>query len=102
MRGLYAIVDMTKVTSEKVDPLAFVEAVLRARPVALQLRAKRLGARDFLGLLRAVLPYCRRAGFRCLPTIVPILLPWRAATACTSGKATCRSIMCAAWPRACG
>jgi thiamine-phosphate pyrophosphorylase len=62
MRGLYAIVDMTKVTSEKVDPLAFVEAVLRARPVALQLRAKTLGARDFLGLLRAVLPYCRRAG----------------------------------------
>ena len=42
--------------------MKFARAVLRARPTALQLRAKELPARDVLALLRAVGPMCRSAG----------------------------------------
>ena len=62
MRGLYAIVDVGVLRARGIDPLEFAEAVLRAKPAMLQLRAKDLGAREVLGLLRAVGPMCLRAG----------------------------------------
>ena len=40
----------------------FAAQVLAARPPLLQLRAKSVGARDTLELLRALLPLCRNAG----------------------------------------
>lgn len=42
--------------------MAFAEAVLAARPAALQLRAKDLGAAETLALLRAITPLARSAG----------------------------------------
>lgn len=54
VRGLYAIVDLDFLSQRGVDPLAFADAVLAARPAALQLRAKSKGARDTLELLRAL------------------------------------------------
>ncbi len=62
MRGLYAICDVDFLSSRGVQPLAFVEAVLQARPAALQLRAKSLGARASLELLRAVQARCAPRG----------------------------------------
>jgi len=62
MKGLYAIVDVGTLSARRLDPLAFAEAVLSAGPAALQLRAKDLHARETLGLLRALVPMCRRAG----------------------------------------
>lgn len=62
MRGLYAILDYKTVVQRGFDPLAFTRAVLRARPAALQLRAKELPARETLALLRALLPLCRQRG----------------------------------------
>jgi len=58
MRGLYAIVDLGVLESRRIDPIAFAEAVLAARPAALQLRAKRAPPRDTLSLLRALAPMC--------------------------------------------
>ena len=60
-RGLYAIVDVTSLAARGLDPIAFTEAILAARPAALQVRAKALAPADFLGLLRAVGPACRAA-----------------------------------------
>jgi thiamine-phosphate pyrophosphorylase len=54
VKGLYAIVDLDFLSQHRLDPLDFVDAVLRARPGALQLRAKSAGARDTLALLRAM------------------------------------------------
>jgi thiamine-phosphate pyrophosphorylase len=54
VRGLYAIVDLDFLNQRRVDPLAFADAVLSARPAALQLRAKSAAARDTLELLRAI------------------------------------------------
>jgi thiamine-phosphate pyrophosphorylase len=54
VRGLYAIVDVDFLNQHRVDPLAFADAVLSARPAALQLRAKSAAARDTLELLRAI------------------------------------------------
>jgi thiamine-phosphate pyrophosphorylase len=54
VKGLYAIVDVDFLNQRGVDPLAFSDAVLAARPAALQLRAKAAGARDTLELLRAI------------------------------------------------
>jgi thiamine-phosphate pyrophosphorylase len=62
MRGLYAIVDTDRLAHERLDPLAFALEILRARPAALQLRAKHLGARATLQLLGALLGPCRAAG----------------------------------------
>lgn len=62
MRGLYAILDLETCASRGVPPLAFAEAVLAARPAALQLRAKHAPAREVLALLRALSPICRGAG----------------------------------------
>ncbi len=62
MRGLYAIADVKTLAGRGVDVVAFVEAVVLARPAAVQLRAKELEARETLALLRALAPICRRAG----------------------------------------
>ena len=62
MRGLYAILDVGSCASRGVHPLSFADAVLAVRPCAFQLRAKDMGARDMLALLRALGPLCRAAG----------------------------------------
>lgn len=62
MRGLYAIVDVTTLASRGVSPRSFAEAVLRARPAALQLRAKQSPPRETLAMLRELAPMCHRAG----------------------------------------
>jgi thiamine-phosphate pyrophosphorylase len=62
MRGLYAIVDWGTLRSRHLDPIAFADAVLRARPAALQLRAKDVQPRETLALLRELAPMCHRAG----------------------------------------
>jgi thiamine-phosphate pyrophosphorylase len=53
-RGLYAIVDVDLTTQAGFDILSFADALLDARPAALQLRAKQLGGRDHLRLLEAI------------------------------------------------
>jgi thiamine-phosphate pyrophosphorylase len=62
MRGLYAIVDVEALERRGLDPVRFAEALLAARPAALQLRDKAGGARRTLGLLRAIAPLAARAG----------------------------------------
>lgn len=62
MRGLYAIVDSQSLVRLGVPVLEFADAVLAARPALLQLRAKTLGARDTLALLRALVVRCRARG----------------------------------------
>jgi thiamine-phosphate pyrophosphorylase len=62
VRGLYAIIDTGTLAARQLDPVAFGEAVLVARPAALQLRAKDLPPRETLALLRALAPLCHRNG----------------------------------------
>jgi thiamine-phosphate pyrophosphorylase len=62
VRGLYAICDIDVLRARSVPPLEFIEAVLAARPAALQLRAKSLGARATLELLRAMQARCAPLG----------------------------------------
>src|SRR4051812_2864213 len=62
MQGLYAIVDTEALARRGLDPVAFAEAILAARPAALQLRDKRGGARRMLSLLRSIAPLAARAG----------------------------------------
>ncbi len=62
MRGLYAIVDTDTLDARGIDPVAFAEALLDARPAALQLRDKHGSARRTLSLLRQIAPIARRAG----------------------------------------
>jgi len=62
MRGLYAIADVKTLTARGVDVEKYVRAVVAARPAAMQLRAKELGPREMLALLRAIGPACRQAG----------------------------------------
>lgn len=62
MRGLYAIVDTDALGARGVDPVAFAEAVLEARPAAMQLRDKGGTAKSTLGLLRSIALLSRRAG----------------------------------------
>jgi thiamine-phosphate pyrophosphorylase len=62
MRGLYAIVDTDSLARRGLDPAAFAEAVLDARPAAIQLRDKQGGAARTLSLLRAIQPLAARAG----------------------------------------
>ncbi len=61
MRGLYAIVDTRSLNAAKLPLLPFVEALLRARPAAIQLRDKGGGARETLAALRQMQPLCRAA-----------------------------------------
>ncbi|MCC6553330.1 MAG: thiamine phosphate synthase [Polyangiaceae bacterium] len=62
MRGLYAIIDTDALSGRGIEPVAFAEAILGARPAAIQLRDKRGGAGRTLALLRAIGPLARRAG----------------------------------------
>lgn len=62
MRGLYAIVDSDFLSSRGHDLVPFAEAVLRARPALLQVRAKNDGARTVLGWLRALREPSRQSG----------------------------------------
>lgn len=62
MRGLYPIVDVDVLTRAGRDPVDFLRAVLMARPPLVQLRAKQLGARETLELLRAFRGLTRAAG----------------------------------------
>ncbi|HZU85147.1 MAG TPA: thiamine phosphate synthase [Polyangiaceae bacterium] len=62
MRGLYAIADVGTLDGRGIDPVAFADAVLRASPAALQLRAKDVPPRQALALLRELAPMCHRAG----------------------------------------
>jgi thiamine-phosphate pyrophosphorylase len=64
MRGLYAIVDVESLGRAELDPIRFAEAVLSARPAALQLRDKSSshGGGGMLTLLRALVPLCRAHG----------------------------------------
>ncbi len=62
MRGLYAIVDVTTLARRGLSVLEVAHAVVRARPAALQLRAKELAPCEILQLLRAIHPICRNSG----------------------------------------
>ncbi len=62
VRGLYPIVDAGAVRARGFSTLDFAERVLGARPALVQLRAKELGGRETLELLRALVPLCRAAG----------------------------------------
>jgi len=61
MRGLYAIVDVTTLEREGLEPVRFAEALLEAGPAALQLRDKRGHSRATLDLLTALAPLAARA-----------------------------------------
>jgi thiamine-phosphate pyrophosphorylase len=61
MRGLYAILDADALARRGLDVLPFAEAVLAARPAAVQLRDKRGGAGRTLALLRSLRPLAARA-----------------------------------------
>ena len=61
-RGLYPIVDVTTLRTRGLEVVDFAARLLAARPALLQLRAKSLGARETLELLRALVPLCRAAG----------------------------------------
>ena len=62
MRGLYPIVDVTSLVARGIEPVAFAQALIAARPEAIQLRAKDLPPRDTLGLLRALASLCHNEG----------------------------------------
>ncbi|MEJ7734723.1 MAG: thiamine phosphate synthase [Polyangiaceae bacterium] len=62
MRGLYALVDVGALGARQLEVLPFAEAVISARPAALQLRDKRGGGADTMALLRALRPLCQQAG----------------------------------------
>ena len=58
MKGLYAIVDADVLTQRRLEALPYLEAVLSAHPAAVQLRAKSLGPRQTLALLRLLRARC--------------------------------------------
>jgi thiamine-phosphate pyrophosphorylase len=62
MHGLYAIVDVTTLARRGLPVVEVARAIARARPAALQLRAKELSPREALTLLRAIHPICREEG----------------------------------------
>ncbi|AKT39281.1 thiamine phosphate synthase [Chondromyces crocatus] len=62
MRGLYAIIDTDALARRGIDPIPYAEAVLAAKPGAIQLRDKRGSARRMLELLRALVPRAAAAG----------------------------------------
>jgi thiamine-phosphate pyrophosphorylase len=79
VRGLYPIVDVDSLRELGAPPravVAFAERIISirpARPALLQLRAKHLGARDTLELLRALRPLCSAAGVRLIANDRPDL-----------------------------
>lgn len=65
MRGLYAIVDTAALDQRDIDVVAFTEAVLEARPAALQLRDKsseKNGIRRSVELLQRMAPLAHSCG----------------------------------------
>lgn len=77
-RGLYAIVDTGSLTRVGISPLPFCDAVLSGGAAVVQLRAKDVGSRDVLALLRALVPRCHERG-------VPLFVNDRADLAALSG-----------------
>jgi thiamine-phosphate pyrophosphorylase len=76
VRGLYPIVDVDSLRELGAPPravVAFAERVLFARPALLQLRAKHVGARDTLEMLRALRPLCSEFGARLIANDRPDL-----------------------------
>src|SRR6185295_4980622 len=73
-----AIVDTKLLAARGTDPVAYARALLEVRPAALQLRAKDVGAREILGMLRALGPMCRQLG-------VPLVANDRADLAALAG-----------------
>lgn len=61
VNGIYPIVDVTQCASLGVDPIELARALLDARPAIMQLRAKDLGAREVLAMLRALRTACDSA-----------------------------------------
>jgi thiamine-phosphate pyrophosphorylase len=62
MQGLYAILDTDTLERRgQLNIAPFIEALLDARPAALQIRDKRGGARRTLEILRVAGPLCARA-----------------------------------------
>lgn len=57
--GFYAVLDLG--AAQERDPLALAASLLRAQPVALQLRAKEAPAREILRVARALAPLCQEA-----------------------------------------
>lgn len=78
MKGLYAIVDTKLLATRGTDPVAYARALLAVRPAALQVRAKDMGARDILAILRALGHMCRQLG-------VPLVANDRADLAALAG-----------------
>jgi thiamine-phosphate pyrophosphorylase len=78
MKGLYAIVDTKVLAARGTDPVAYAKALLEVRPAALQVRAKDVGAREILAMLRALGPMCRQLG-------VPLVANDRADLAALAG-----------------
>lgn len=78
MKGLYAIVDTKLLAARGTDPVVYARALLEVRPAALQVRAKDMGARDILAILRALGPMCRQLG-------VPLVANDRADLAALAG-----------------
>jgi thiamine-phosphate pyrophosphorylase len=78
MKGLYAIVDTKLLAARGTDPVAYARALLAIRPAALQVRAKDVGAREILAILRALGPMCRQLG-------VPLVANDRADLAALAG-----------------
>jgi thiamine-phosphate pyrophosphorylase len=61
MRGLYAICDLEFLAERGIDPEAFAIELVRARPAAIQLRAKGSCPRETLGILRRLVAIGRDA-----------------------------------------
>ena len=63
-RRLYAIIDVDACQSRGFDILAFARHVCAGRPAFVQLRAKHVGPRDTLDLLRALIALARPQGIK--------------------------------------
>jgi thiamine-phosphate pyrophosphorylase len=79
MRGLYAIVDLSRLEAQEIAPIPFVQALLLARPAAIQLRAKQAPPRDALSLLRALAPLCHAVS---VPLVVNDRPDWAILAGC--------------------
>jgi thiamine-phosphate pyrophosphorylase len=64
MRGLYPIIDLGALEARSLDPIAIARALVGARPACIQLRAKGIGSRRSLELLRELRRVTREGGVR--------------------------------------
>jgi thiamine-phosphate pyrophosphorylase len=62
VNGLYAICDLDFLAKQTLDPLRYAQALIAARPAALQIRAKHASAQVTLQLLRELKDPCASAG----------------------------------------